>query len=339
MFKVSGFEGKQFRAFLSVSDTEYIDVILSKNSAVFISNTTEVFSMFVSEAESSSDESDFYFRVKRKLLLNLQTDGGFFICGFGENNSSVRLSFINTQGVIKYAAEFERLPVFNSTYMGKVHLLRKFVPDEFVDLSEMKDLIKLGKFHNALLNVGLNAACVLLNAGLRVCQTIKTTKSFCISCKSASILQKCSSSVFFVEDYACAYKDGFTVMVRLSRSYSNEEFYSITDPNGVYKSMCITEIDLSSVLSFITLEKMKTDFITVSLEHNNCQLKDNQILYIIPVTLTETRISPGAVITEIKLPYLILASVFNFLSITNFELRIKKNLTQIQSGDYYVLFN
>lgn len=337
MYRISIENVEQFKTFLSINDSEYIDAILTKDMAVFITNSTEILGLFMQSCSSSANETGCNLRIPRGLLKKLIGDGGFDINLLAQDQVAIR--FYDTEDNCRCQASFRHLQVFNSAYVDKMKLIKNFRPTRFIDSNTFHCLSLVSKLSSALINVDAEVACVVLSAGIKVFKEVPFKDSFCISSKSYEVLRRCNHKFFSVEEFMGALQGNLAVLVTKARPYSNQEFQPMTDPNGQFKAKYLADINLSNLTSFLNLQKMRVETITIDVLHKRCSLNYAEIQYQIPVLLQNEKEGGTGKFAEFSIPGKVIEQIVLPLKEVEFEFKKKKTFSQLRKEDIYILFS
>lgn len=334
MYKIFLEDIEHLSVMLGVNDSEYVDVFLTKEQAMFVTNSTELLAVASFPCGCSASESGVSFRIKRDVLKSLATSGGMDVTAGGD---WIRMDFFTEDGKKSCSAKFEKMPVFNASYSDKLRLMGVMQEVDYVDTDEIQGLLRVGKASGRPVCIEDGNASVSVTQSLKVCKRIGCKGVFTISCSGLEALRRCNKRIFGRENYLCAYKDGLAVVVAKSRHYSDDVIrYVMENPGG---SKYRADVDFYTLASFLSARRLKPDIIDVRLDRQECLVQDEGIEYCVPVPVHKAVTAEGAAFNGFKLPYSVVGKLMFPLKRTQFILEKKKNYVQLNDKDYTIYFN
>lgn len=336
MYNVNISDSGKFKVFLGLIDTEYVDVYLNGEIALFICNTVEYFSMICFPCAASVNETVSSVRIKRATLRSLFCDGSM---QFVIKDGIVSLSFIDTVGSNVCTVDFKQQPVFGNVYSHKMELLEKANLYSKFSLDDLTELYKIAKSEYSFINLDSGVAAVYLKCGARVYKPISFKETLCLTAKSFELLRKCGKNFFSIENYVGVTQGPLTILVTKARCQSNSEFYSLIGENSMYKANLIATLGFSNLLRFISLKHPKEQSVTIDLQAGICIFAEDNETFKVPIAITEKQLAPGAALGSISIPMSVLTSAVANAGITKFRMKRKKSFIELSFEDLYILFS
>lgn len=163
--------------FISLTNKEYFDVFLSKDNALFITNSVEVFGSLKLRAKCDDEIS---FRLDRALFGRLIVEGLVSV----ENGDDVKLIFQTPDGNELYSMQCAKQITYSGDYEEKIRILTSVTREMYVDIGEIHDLCRLCRMYKSIISVANGFACVHVNGNGRIYKSVKCTKSYAITATS-----------------------------------------------------------------------------------------------------------------------------------------------------------
>ena len=113
--------------FISLTNKEYFDVFLSKDNALFITNSVEVFGSLKLRARCDEEIS---FRLDRALFGRLAVEGLVKV----ENGDDVKLTFCTAEGNELYSMSCAKQITYSGDYEEKIKLLTGITRDMYINI-------------------------------------------------------------------------------------------------------------------------------------------------------------------------------------------------------------
>ena len=336
MFSVYINDKKQFDNFLNSNDVEYVDVYLNDQQALFIMNTSEVFSALILTCTHSINEHGRGFRML-KSLLKQQSREGYMDVDF-DTAHKVHVDF-RVGDSVYCKVKFSYQQVFTSSYKDKLDLLKSDRSRDRLPVEQLGNLLKIANAVGGLFNISNGVASIVTVSNLRIYKEVKFQQEICISPKNLNLLRKCDTSIFSIANYVGAYNNNnFAILITKSRILDNSEYFSIAK-NAEYRARYRVNLDFSHLLQFIIAHPLKQPMLPISLEERSCKILEDQIEYEIPLTFKSEDRAKTFEDKELNVPYSVVRNVLNSFDTYDFVVEKKQYFTQIQKGDYTILYS
>lgn len=332
MFSIHIEDANAFSNFLASCELDYLDVYLHEDSATFIMNTSDLFSVIKIPCSHTPNEHSRGFRVSRNLLKQQKraTTITFNFTDAGD----ISTSFMSGDELLCNAT-FAYQKVYSSAYANKLELLRSAKKPSGIKLSELRTLIKLCNALGGVLNIESGTAGAIFSNGIRMYKRVKYKDNLCILTKYAQLLNKCDDTIFSIEDYVGASKNDFAILVNKLRVRDNSEFTMLEQARSQYRA----NINLSNLVSFATSHPMKLQNFIINLDSKLCEVVEGDISYKIPITITDETRAPSNTFRELVLPFSIVRNIILEMPSANVLVEKKQFFMRMDVDNYTVLFN
>ncbi|MEY8333097.1 hypothetical protein AALB53_08335 [Lachnospiraceae bacterium 47-T17] len=335
MYRIKARASDQFPVFLSISASEYVDVILSEGMALFILNTNEIFSMVGLSCVRAIQDTDCSFRISRILLQNLFSRGDFEV---SLTDNLVTLLFYDENNAFMWSVECARQMAFDSVYAGKMKLLKEIKSCRRFNSDELMKICKVSKLLGGIVNVDSGVASVLHKLTDSVYKQVSIRETLAFSVYGYETLRKCSHKFFNLHEFIGAEDGNFVILARKCRAESNAPFLHICGDKSIYKAKYVADIDFSNIESFLTSHKVDVDLINVDVINRVVWIQSNNNRYRIPIKICNERVSDGATFSSFELPLRVILKILSVSGIKTARLSKKKNFIELYADDMYILF-
>lgn len=333
MYSISFEDSKKFMTFLGATTSEYVDVIVSGESALFVQNTNEIFSVYQKTCSRSASAKDCAFRLRNDLLKSLATGKRL---EFDVEPERITMHCIDEDDSLRYSVSTEHDEVFSSLYSSKMSLISGGERSQYFSISDLKEMQKIATVNSTSMNLDNGACGVITREGFRVYRECECQSSFGISFAGFNALRKCGSSFFEVDNYVCAVNDNFAVAVNKVRFTDNSMFF--TGTSSEYGSSMIAKLKIGNLRSFIATKKLGDGRLILDLETRTCSVTHGRMQYEIPVYLADIQKSELCKTNTIEIPVSLFKAVLNVLPYTEYVLRVKQYFVQLECDGYYIMF-
>lgn len=332
MFSVSIKDDVTFNNFLNSGEQDYVDVYLNDEVAIFVMNSSDLFSVITLPCSHTPNEHAYGFRMSRNLLKQQKRANTIAIRV--SDSGDVSTSFLLNNELL-CEADFIYQKVYSTAYADKLNLLRGFTKPSGIQLGTLTPLIKLSSNLGGLLNIESGVASAIFQNGVRVYKKMHYDEVLCITPKYAQLLQKCDTNIFAIENYVGAFKDDFAILVTKLRVASNAEFLSLENSRNQYKAT----IDFTNLVIFASSHPMKIANFVINLDTKLCELVENEISYKIPVTITDEVRAHSDKYHELIVPFSLIRNVLTTLGSTTVKMEKKQYFIRMDTEGYTILFN
>lgn len=333
MYSVALQSNSNFHIFLGITDAEYVDIFFDKDSALFVQNTNEIFSMIQLPAVCTVGENAYASRVKRDILKSVANSAR---AEFINKSDSIQIKSYNDDEKLKYTITLRNETVFASIYSEKMNYLAEHSSYTYFDARDLRDMQKIAKAAGSTINLDYNACGIIFRDGARVYRKYTCDSPISVSYRGFEALRKCNNFFFNVNNFVGAVNDSFAVLVNKVRYVNNEMFQSVIDDS--FGSSFIANLNIANLRSFLAEKRIEADFVELDIDKKICTVRTNDAVYDIPMYFSDIKKSQNCSTHSIKLPVSLFKTVFNNLPSANYTLKVKQYFTQLEQGDYYILF-
>lgn len=334
MFRVAFPDTGKLKAFLSVNESDFIDVVYHGDAMLFITNTNEVFASLAVPAQTTDSNCDFSCRVYAKILSSITDDT---VIEFSKKkDGTVEMRFMHVSGYLYYSCSFLKQVVFTTSYQDKIDLISAPPEGTEIQTDKFAEMIRVAKSSGTFISVDSGVAAVLLRGGQRIYKKIGGHGSFAITGTSMIALRKCNHTIFNTQNYLLAKLDNFCVLTKKVIAQPNDEYAILVSKE--YKAKCIFEINLANVMKFLNTFSSEVTGVTIDVASQKCELETSYAKFYLNTEINNLRIADGMQPDELVIPTRILKNVFSQFRTTEFMVKQKKNYTQFEKGDFLVVW-
>lgn len=330
MYSINTKDCVQFGTFLALNANDFVDVILSEDTAMFVLNSNEIFSMVGAKCTRSSGENDVSFKVSRNLIKNLYRNGNIEVTF---HDKMVTLSFYDGYNCFCWSMTVRHLQTFDFVYADKIKLLSNINECPRFSGLELAKAVKVASLLGGVINVdsGVISITHKLMEKIYISTSIKGT--FALTVDGYYALRKCNTKFFSIADYVGASLDNFVVLAKKVRAESNSEFSFICGDHSEYKSKYVADYNFSNLVQFFNNNKIATENIDVDVVSQSVTLNVKDDSFRIPIIIKNERRSQGAVFDHFVMPAYIITKVLKALGVYNVRLSKKKTFIELFCND------
>ena len=310
--------------FISLTNKEYFDVFLSKDNALFITNSVEVFGSLKLRARCDEGIS---FRLDRALFGRLAVEGLVKV----ENGDDVKLTFCTAEGNELYSMSCAKQITYSGDYEEKIKLLTGITRDMYINIGEIRDLCRLCRIYKSIISVGNGFACIHVNGNGRIYKTVKCTKSYAITADKLSLLLRLSDKAFYVNDYVGVYSSGLYVLVRTCRGFANDDYFILDEQ----KSAFICKINLVNVFVWLSRVQLRADVLSFDFMRREVSVKFDNYQLSVPLYTKDEQKTEKYQLETIDIPVNILKDYLAKLKSPEVVFKKKLNFNQIEADGIY----
>lgn len=327
-FRIRTCDTDHINKFFQTCKTDYTDIIISGEVALFIGNTSSVFSVLKMSGEKSFDFKNTSFRINTSLLKNTINNG--FI-EFSIIDDSITVSILNERKSLALLYSIKKCVVYNDGYSDKLHIIRDLHKHSVINISEILDVRKITGVTDCIINVS-NGICSVLNTDVRVYKSVDITDNFAVLSSTLKVLGSVSRNVFNVGKYLIASDNKLCTLATKCRLMSDMEYNEIMEA----KSALRCEINIGDLFETLKSLDVKDD-IYFDFDNKLAQVSVNGVDVKIPLNVDKIEKSDKYSIRVEKIPCSVL------LRITQRETDIisfskKRYFNIIEIGDTNIVF-
>lgn len=318
MIRVIVDDFKEYVDFLSLTDTEYVDVFLDKGIAYFVCSTPELFGMLTLRAVIDTEEEiNYSFRVPRNTMIKLGTQGVLLI---SVDTDIVNIDVTGSQANVLWSFSFRRQGVYTSEYIDKIKLCSTLKNYTTFSMQSIYPIVRYARPFNAIITVNKGLATAFIDSRVRLCKRVKLQDNISISSNVLNKLLKFSFNVCHVRNYLAAASQRVVLLATLCMPADFPEFEILEEQKSAMKC----KLSLANIFDLFNKMDFKTD--TVSLDFNSklMLLEKNRVTYKVPLSIQEMQCSPAY---KPEILTLNLRIVKNLLSKISSEYRLEKRQT------------
>ena len=310
--------------FISLTNKEYFDVFLSKDNALFITNSVEVFGSLKLRAKCDDEIS---FRLDRALFGRLIVEGLVSV----ENGDDVKLIFQTPDGNELYSMQCAKQITYSGDYEEKIRILTSVTREMYVDIGEIHDLCRLCRMYKSIISVANGFACVHVNGNGRIYKSVKCTKSYAITADKLALLLKLSDRAFYVNDYVGVYSNGLYVLVRTCHGFANDDFFILNEQKAAF----ICKINLVNVFVWLSRVQLRADVLSFDFVRREVSVKFDNYQLSVPLYTKDERKTEKYQLGTIDIPVNVLKDYLAKLNSPEVIFKKKLNFNQIEANGIY----
>ena len=336
MFKCYLKDINNLKSFLKANDSEYVDVLLNKDTSLFITNSNSMFGCLSLTTEVSPTYEPIEFRMPVKLLKNIAVEGYFYV---SDTVEGITTAFYTDRDILVARVTFVKQNIFTDSYRHKLELLQniKNYSNGVFKANELMKICRISKTSGGIVTCNRGIVGSNLSGRGKIFyvpeeESIKK-QTFSIMASSLSLLMSVSSRLTSIENFICANKDSLTILATKCVGDTNEE-YAIME---MAKAKFRCNIDLANVVAFVRNMGMKINVLELDLNKKVCIFDEGNIKYETPFHIKDLVQAPNSELDIIVIPVAILNELFSGMSM-NFMIEKKKNFIKISSENTFVYF-
>lgn len=335
MYRINITDENTLRAFLLINDNEYIDAIIKGNKTILVSNTREIFAALQLDTIAIDTTEQLMLRVPRKLLLDLFSVGHILV---DTSDTEATLDFFelhNDGGTERTCTvTFTKQDIWVENYTDKLELLSAMDMSAQYDLSNIKELIKVGSTFKTIIDCNSGIACIHVNNNCKVFRRIDPSINFSMAASTINTLVKMSNKVFDYKNYLGAHRDGFTILCTKTRGNTNADYALIDEEKSSFRA----DVDLRFLQRFLAKVKIDTKVVEVDLESNKSVIESGSKKYAVPIMIRNLEKSAACKSCIVNMEKVFLDVVNKVLSSNIVKLYNKRTFVQIQDKDTSIIF-
>lgn len=315
---------------LSLTDKEYIDIFFTKDFAMLVNNSSEVFG-YLPWRCSGTDGEQAACRVDRVGLQKLLIEG-FLV--FTLNDTWVEVSFIDSENHTLYKLRFRNQQVNREEYQDKIDLLSRLTDDMFFNAGPLEPMCRLSRYGKSLLTVEDGVVSTGIGGRGRMFQEIDIAQSFSCTADKLYMLLGMSHRLFGIENYIGVKTRGIGVLVTKCRGMDNSEYNLFCEAKAAF--MCT--MDLRPLRAVVAKYDVKEDSIKVDMEKGEAVAGARRMQIVVPVPLSDVRKSAKCSLREISIPVSLIKKEFSRLKSCVFQFAQKRHamLFECENIKFYI---
>lgn len=330
------------KIFLSINDTDYVDVILNDEKSSMVTNTGEIFSILnlrtlakseslpTGKEEVESLHDNVKIRIPKVILAKFVREDSIEIEIEGDMISA---SLLNENDVCYCKIRFtkQNFPVIG--FKEKIDTINRAMREQStIDLEEFSSLDKMIKTTKSILNVS-DGVAMIAAFNSRVYREVKQTSKFAVTAFAYSVLKRCSTVVYNIDNYLIARNGGLFVVVNKCKGFSNEEYPLFK----TQKASLVCEIDLTDVKDFLSKIPVNCTYIGIGIKNRMSVFNDGNVIYEVPIKIGKLN-TVSENLSEVKIPKVLFHEILFNLDLHKITLAKKKTFTQLRCNDLMIVF-
>ena len=295
----------EFKRFLAITDSEYIDVLLNSGVSRLINDSNEIFGCMSVETNCGVSDTGMHCRLPRKDLLSLSFSGVIDITEV--ENSKLQIDFRLRDDTLVYSVIITSQDIFADGYSKKLDTITRLSNKIDFDCIDIGIINRISKSSNSIISCTNGVIGSRLRDNCRIYKKTDMDVSFSATARSISVLRSFSDELFSLEGYIGVVSGNVILLATKTRDNINDDFDLIKEE----KSKFICTVDFSSVIGFMTKVKPDVDYVEIELEQQLCVIERGRAVYRIPVKVSELIKSEKAVLNSIRIPKSVILYALN----------------------------
>lgn len=335
MYRIDISSLEQFKLFLDINDSDYVDGIINNRQAIFVSNTKEKFAALQLDTVAVDETESLQIRFPRKLLRNLATNGHMLVNIDNENLVNVQFFEVSPNGDLEKtcSARFIKQNIWTEGYRDKLELLQNMDMSVKHDIKPLLPLIKIGRALNCNIDCNYGVACASLSSNCRVFTRLSSSMDFSLTASEVATLVKISTTVFEYKNYVGVNMDGLTMLCTKVHSNTNEDLDLVDKERASFRC----KMDIRFLNRFISKMKIEQNAILVNFTNSEASIESGTKAYKIPIMVRDLEKSPALDECKAYIPkgaLDIMGKIFdNIVHVYN-----KRNFLQVVGNDMTLIF-
>lgn len=335
MYRIDITNPESDKLFLSINDTEYVDLIIADNVATLVSSTREILAFKRLSVVNVDEDNNFSARLPRKLLFDLITTGYLQLL-VTDNELIIQFYEVVDEFSVEHTCSvtITRQNIFSGDYLDKLKLLSQLPEYTKVSVANLNKMARIGSQKKCLIDCNYGVACLHLNNTFKVFRKLDVDLNFSVSANSLLTLLKVNTDIFQYQNYLCAENAGLFVLCNTVRGNNNDSYKVILDS----KASFVADLDLTYLLRVINKFKPDTNSVTVSLDKQDATFYIGNKHFNIPVMTRNLQKGKQDLDCTINIPIDILINLSKVFAGNTVHIENKRTFIQLSKDDFMIVF-
>lgn len=328
MFKIFILDVNLLKTFLTATDTDYVNAIISNGFSHLLINQAEIFSVL--DLKTITKEESCHLRIPKVILSKLIREGSMEL---SISDGMVEAKLLNEKENCYCTVKFIKQDFPINDFKYKMDLIGHATENqEQIDLTQFESLEKIMRTTKSVLNVSDGVAMLTATLG-RVYKEVSPSYKFAVTPFAYNLLKRCSKLAFSVDNYLVAQNNGLLIAVTKCKSSDNSEYKLFLEQ----KASLVCEIGLIDLKYFLSRIPSSDAIIKFIVTDKEAHFNLGSISYSVPIAVSKLRQSGGdnALAT---IPESIIREVLFNIETDGAILAKKRTFTQIRVKDLLIVF-
>lgn len=325
-FRVNDF--KEFIDFLNLTDSEYLDVFVYKDTIRLVNNSSQIFGKKEFPCEVSSGYEDTSFRVPRLALYKLAVPGVIRVTFI---DTEICISILGNAEIPIWEFSFRKQEVYDGEYRAKLALCETLHEYEKENLACLYQVAKLSKPFRTLISVQDGFGVGFINSRVRVLKRVNLKSEFSVNADAFLTLYNFSQNIIKAKNYLAVQSADISILVTLCLPAECIDFNYTEQQKSAFKC----DIELRNVTELLNKIDFKDEYLMFDFKNNQIILEKNRVQYKIPLFVFNLQCSPNYDLGTLAIP----VNIFKFLIAkmgSSFKLSKRPTYVRFESEDLIV---